>query len=77
MTHFAWANGLNRSRGKALRQAAHPMPSWDGASSLEIEGFNHLSQDRSTPMTEQAISLLRKRMIEDMGDPQVRGENPT
>ena len=33
---------------------------------VEIEGFRNLTQDRSIPMTEQAISLLRRRMIEDM-----------
>jgi hypothetical protein len=37
-----------------------------GASCLEIEGFDNLAQDKSIPMTEQAISPLRRRMIEDM-----------
>jgi site-specific recombinase XerD len=36
------------------------------ASCLEIEGLNNLTQDRSTSMTDQAISPLRRRMIEDM-----------
>src|SRR5262245_65509207 len=36
------------------------------ASCLEIEGLNHLTQDRSTSMTEQATRPLRRRMIEDM-----------
>jgi integrase/recombinase XerD len=33
---------------------------------LEIEGLNNLTQDRSTSMTDQAMSPLRRRMIEDM-----------
>src|SRR5215469_12228514 len=37
-----------------------------GASCLEIEGFATSLKDRSGPMTEQAISPLRRRMIEDM-----------
>jgi integrase/recombinase XerD len=32
----------------------------------EIEVFENLTQDRSTSMTDQAISPLRRRMIEDM-----------
>src|SRR5215471_16477954 len=32
----------------------------------EIEVFDDLTQDRSTSMTDQAISPLRRRMIEDM-----------
>src|SRR5262245_58524663 len=32
----------------------------------EIEVFHDLTQDRSTSMTEQATSPLRRRMIEDM-----------
>jgi integrase len=36
------------------------------ASCLEIEVSNNLTQDRSTPMTDEAISPLRRRMIEDM-----------
>ena len=28
--------------------------------------FNNLTQDKSTSLTEQAISPLRRRMIEDM-----------
>jgi site-specific recombinase XerD len=36
------------------------------ASCPEIEVFQDLTQDRSTSMTEQATSQLRKRMIEDM-----------
>jgi integrase/recombinase XerD len=32
----------------------------------EIEVFHNLTQDRSTSMTDQAISPLRRRMIEDM-----------
>jgi site-specific recombinase XerD len=31
-----------------------------------MTGFDNLTQDRSIPMTEQAISPLRRRMIEDM-----------
>src|SRR6202790_1416973 len=31
-----------------------------------MRGFDNLTQDRSIPMTEQAISPLRRRMIEDM-----------
>src|SRR6266436_1766500 len=37
-----------------------------GASCLEMRGFDNLTQDRSIPMTEQAVSPLRRRMIEDM-----------
>src|SRR5258708_36326024 len=33
---------------------------------LRSRGFDNLTQDRSIPMTEQAISPLRRRMIEDM-----------
>jgi integrase/recombinase XerD len=33
---------------------------------LRWRGCNNLTQDRSIPMTEQAISPLRRRMIEDM-----------
>jgi integrase len=36
------------------------------ASCPEIEVFQILTQDRNTSMTEQAISPLRRRMIEDM-----------
>jgi len=36
------------------------------ASSPEIEVFHNLTQDRSTSMTDQAMSPLRRRMIEDM-----------
>src|SRR6516165_734352 len=32
----------------------------------EIEVFHDLTQDRSTSMTDQAVSPLRRRMIEDM-----------
>jgi hypothetical protein len=32
----------------------------------EDRGVNNLGSDRSIPMTEQAISPLRRRMIEDM-----------
>src|SRR6266576_2222979 len=31
-----------------------------------MRGFENLTQERSIPMTEQAISPLRRRMIEDM-----------
>src|SRR5215469_6692828 len=37
-----------------------------GASCLEMEGSATFTQNRSIPMTEQAISPLRRRMIEDM-----------
>src|SRR6266481_2953203 len=37
-----------------------------GASCLEMRGVSNLTQDRSIPMTEQAVSPLRRRMIEDM-----------
>src|SRR5215470_15691892 len=37
-----------------------------GASCLEMEGFATFTQNRSIPMTEQAVSPLRRRMIEDM-----------
>src|SRR4249919_2069788 len=33
---------------------------------LRSRGFDNLTQDRSIPMTEQAISPLRRRMTEDM-----------
>src|ERR1700689_1983037 len=33
---------------------------------LRSRGFDNLTQDRSIPMTDQAISPLRRRMIEDM-----------
>jgi hypothetical protein len=33
---------------------------------LRLRGFNDLIQVRSIPMTDQAISPLRRRMIEDM-----------
>src|SRR5712672_3459499 len=33
---------------------------------LRSRGFDNLTRDRSIPMTEQAISPLRRRMIEDM-----------
>src|SRR6202521_4335411 len=33
---------------------------------LRSRGFENLTQDRSIPMTDQAISPLRRRMIEDM-----------
>src|ERR1700680_2311990 len=33
---------------------------------LRSRGFENLTQDRSIPMTDQAISPLRQRMIEDM-----------
>jgi integrase-like protein len=36
------------------------------ASCPEIEVFHDLTQDRSTPMTDEVISPLRRRMIEDM-----------
>jgi integrase/recombinase XerD len=36
------------------------------ASSPEIEVFHNLTQDRSTCMTDQAMSPLRRRMIDDM-----------
>jgi integrase len=36
------------------------------ASCPEIEVFHSLTQDRSTSMTDQAMSPLRRRMIEDM-----------
>jgi len=36
------------------------------ASCPEIEVFENLTQDRSTSMTDQAMSPLRRRMIEDM-----------
>jgi hypothetical protein len=59
---------LNRSRGRALVEppGAQLMNVADGASGLEIEGLDNLTQDRSIPVTEQAISPLRRRMIEDM-----------
>src|SRR3984893_7599002 len=38
---------------------------------LRSRGCKNLTQDRSTPMTEQAISPLRRRMIEDMTIPNV------
>src|SRR5258708_17997020 len=33
---------------------------------LRSRGFDNLTQDRSIPMTEQAISPVRRRLIEDM-----------
>ena len=33
---------------------------------MRLRGFNDLIQVRSIPMTDQAISPLRRRMIEDM-----------
>src|SRR6267154_3183151 len=37
-----------------------------GTSCLEDEGFATFTQDRSIPMTNEAMSPLRRRMIEDM-----------
>ena len=37
-----------------------------GSALSEIEVFDNLTQDRSTSMTDQAMSPLRRRMIEDM-----------
>src|SRR4030095_16403578 len=31
-----------------------------------MRGFDNLTQDRSIPMTDEAVSPLRRRMIEDM-----------
>jgi hypothetical protein len=45
------------------------------ASCLEIEPFDNRTQDSNIPMTDQVISPLRRRMIED-GDPEVRAETP-
>jgi hypothetical protein len=36
------------------------------ASCLEDEGLATFTQDRSTPMTDEVMSPLRRRMIEDM-----------
>src|SRR4029453_2615689 len=33
---------------------------------LRLRGFDNLTQDRSIPMTDEAVSPLRRRMIEDM-----------
>ena len=33
---------------------------------MKMRSFDNLTQDRTIPMTEQAISRLRRRMIEDM-----------
>src|SRR5438477_660356 len=53
---------LNRSRGRALRRAAQPKR----RPVLRSRGFDNLTRDRSIPMTDEAMSPLRRRMIEDM-----------
>src|ERR1700683_2661653 len=47
-----------RRRGQADSARGRPV--------LRLRGCNNLTQDRSIPMTDEAMSPLRRRMIEDM-----------
>ena len=58
----------NRSRGRLLRGCSGPTQKGSGWGRpvLKMRSFDNLTQDRTIPMTEQAINPLRRRMIEDM-----------
>src|SRR4051794_18644317 len=59
--------GLNRARGNRLRRAAQQSRWRDRASCREIEGVRQPhSKTGASPITDQAISPLHRRMIEDM-----------
>jgi hypothetical protein len=47
------------------------------ASCLEIGVLQNLTQDRSISMADEAMSPLRRRMIEDMTIRKIRAEDPT
>ena len=63
---YIWVIGLNRSRGRAVRQARRSTASARGRPVLKMRVVRNLTQDRSIPMTDEAMSPLRQRMIEDM-----------
>ena len=56
-----WANGLNRSRGRSLRQWRGHYHSAMGRPALKMSGASSASrpQGRSIPITDEAIGLLR------------------
>jgi hypothetical protein len=56
LTDFQPTYGWRQSQDDRATPASYP----------EIEGFDNLAQDRRIPMTDQVISPLRRRMIEDM-----------
>ena len=56
--------------------AAGVQDQWDSATGrpvLRSRGFDNLTQDRSIPMTDEAMSPLRRCIIEDMTIRHVRG----
>jgi len=60
-----WVRGLNRSRGSWLGRGRGTHDGAAGRPAVKMRGAT-LTRERSIPITDEAISLLRPRMIEDL-----------
>jgi hypothetical protein len=54
------------ARAVERRGGRHGQTDSEGHPVLRLRGFDNFTQDRSIPMTDEAMSPLRRRMIEDM-----------